>query len=128
MTLKRRSGGAWTDIATTLKRKESGSWVDLDVIKRRLSGAWTTIWQRLTINNQSVSVSVGVTATAGYRLNTSGVAEKREQASYTTLETWLSSGTSSNYESRCTVNSGTLAGGTANTWESLGTSREWFIQ
>ena len=78
MTLKRRSGGAWTDIATTLKRKESGSWVDLDVIKRRLSGAWTTIWQRLTINNQSVSVSVGVTATAGYRLNTSGVAEKRE--------------------------------------------------
>ena len=78
MTLKRRSGGAWTDIATTLKRKESGSWVDLDVIKRRLSGAWTTVWKRLTINDQAISVAVVAVATAGYRLNTSGVAEKRE--------------------------------------------------
>lgn len=129
MTLKRNAAGVQTDIATTLKRRLSGSWIDVDTVKRRLSGSWTTVWQRVNIANQSVSHSVGVgTARAGYRLNTSGAAEKREGGSYTTLETWLPFGTASGYEARVTVTLGTLTSGTSGSWLSLGSSQEWYIE
>ena len=76
-----------------------------------------------------MSHSVGVgTARSGYRLNTSGIAEERDGASYSTLETWLSAGSSSGYECRATVTFGTLTSGTTGTWLALSTSREWYVE
>ena len=99
-----------------------------DIVKRRLASAWTVAWQRINIADQNATHSVGSgTATGGYRLNTSGIVEKRLGGSYTTLETWLSFGTASNYECRATVISGALSSGTAGSWLSLGTSREWTV-
>lgn len=101
----------------------------VDLIKRRLSGAWTTAWQRITLNNASVSDSAIIgTAVAGYRLNTSGIAEKLVRITYTTLETWLAFGSASNYECRATLDSGALTSGTTGSWLALSSSREWKVE
>lgn len=68
----------------------------------------------------------GGTANAGYRLNSNGLAEGRQQTSFYTIETWLYSGVAGDYESRATLVSGPApTTGTLNTWESLSTSRQW---
>jgi|JI9StandDraft_1071089.scaffolds.fasta_scaffold41208_4 hypothetical protein len=128
MPFQRRDTGAWVDIATTRKRRDTGAWVNLDLVRRRSGGAWTVIWQSIIINNQSINRTAGAATTAGYRLNTSGIAEKLEGASYTTLETWLGSPgyASSSYEARATLQSGDpLSSGTVGTWQALSSSREW---
>lgn len=128
MTLKRMSGGAWTDIATTRKRRSGGAWVDIDVIKRRLGGVWVAIWQSINITDQNLYFSRPIgTTTAGYRLNSSGIVEARDFAGYSTLETWLVSGTASNYEAKATVLVGSVSTGTTGSWLSLGSSREWTV-
>lgn len=126
MTLKRMNSGSFTDI-TTLKRRVTGAWMNIDLIRRRVTGSWAVIFQSININDQAIYRAATTATTAGYRLNTSGVAEKREGATYTTLETWLISGyTSSDYEARATLLSGdALSSGTLNSWLALSSSREW---
>ena len=130
MTIKRKAAGAWTDIATTIKRNAAGSWVPVGTVKRRLSGAWVTIWPAAAaITDQSIT-SLGPTGTytAGYRLNTSGIAESRVQAAYSTIETWLVVGAASDYEVRATLVTGdALSSGVVGTWQTLSTSHEWLI-
>lgn len=77
------------------------------------------------LTDQNVSSTGALSRTAGYRLNTSGIAESLIQAAYTTLETWLLIGASSAYECRATLNSGTLSSGTTGSWLALSSSREW---
>lgn len=128
MPFQRRSGGSWVDIATTRQRRDTGAWVNLDLVRRRSGGAWTVIWQSITINDQSVNRTAGAATIAGYRLNTSGIAEKLEGITYTTLETWLGSPgySSSSYETRATLQSGDpLSSGTTGMWQALSSSREW---
>jgi len=129
MTFKRKAAGAWTDIATTIKRNAAGSWVQVGSVKRRLSGAWVTIWSAAAVTDQSIT-SMGPTGTrtAGYRLNTSGIAESRVQADYSTIETWLVVGAASDYEVRATLVTGdALTSGVVGTWQALSTSQEWRI-
>lgn len=88
------------------------------------------VWQlpTVSITDQSITVQrLSTSATAGYRLNSSGIAERLAGLTYTTLETWLLSGAASDYEVRVTLSSGTLSSGTTDTWQSLGTSREWTV-
>lgn len=128
MPFQRRNGGAWVDIATTRQRREGGGWVNLDLVRRRSGGSWAVIWQSIIITDRNISRTAGAATTAGYRLNTSGIAEKLEGAAYTTLETWLGSPgySSSSYESRATLQSGDpLSSGTTGTWQALSSSREW---
>ena len=128
MPFQRRDTGAWVDIATTRKRRDTGAWVNLDLVRRRSGGAWTVIWQSMTITDRSISRTAGAATVAGYRLNTSGVVEKVEGVTYTTLETWLGSPgyASSSYEARATLQSGDpLSSGTVGTWQALSSSREW---
>lgn len=128
MTLKRKAAGAWTDITTTLSRRESGSWVGIDLVKRRLSGAWTTLWQRIGIGDENIADSRGSgAAVAGYRLNTSGVIESRLGAAYATIGQWLALGSAGDYECFVTVNSGTLTLGTSGSWLALSSSCEWYV-
>ena len=129
MTLKRKAAGAWTNIATTVKRNAAGSWVQVGLVKRRLSGAWVTIWSAAAITDQYIT-SVGPTGprTAGYRLNTSGIAESLVQAAYSTIETWRVVGAGSDYEVRATLVTGdALTSGTVGTWQALSSSQEWQI-
>ena len=128
MTLKRKASGSFADITTTLKRRLSGAWVNVETISRRASGAWVVVWKRIVLSNQSIGHSTGTGgATAGYRLNTSGIAEKLVGASYSTLETWLSAGVASDYECRATVTFGMLTSGIDGTWLALSSSRRWYV-
>ena len=130
MAFKRKAAGAWTNIATTIKRNAAGSWVQVGSVKRRLSGAWVTIWSAAAaVTDQSIT-SLGPTGTltAGYRLNTSGIAESRVQAAYSTIETWLVVGAASDYEVRATLVTGdALTSGVVGTWQALSSPREWLI-
>lgn len=46
MTFARKSGGNVTP--TTVKRRSGGAWTNVQTIKRRLSGAWVTVWNAYT--------------------------------------------------------------------------------
>lgn len=83
----------------------------------------------VSITNQSLSAIGSSAQTVGYRLNTSGAAERNRNASYNTLETWLLTGASSDYEAYAFDNgsSASISGSALNTWLGLGTSREWTI-
>ena len=88
------------------------------------------VWELHTVNitDQSISdLRPSARATAGYRLNSSGIAESIVDVTYTTLETWLLSGAASDYEVRVTLSLGTLSSGTTGTWQNLGTSRSWTV-
>jgi hypothetical protein len=88
-----------------------------------------TVWARILISAQNIykSRSVGI-STAGYRLNTSGIAEDQSASGYSTLESWILFGTTSNYECRATLNSGTSPTGSAvGSWLALSSSREWYV-
>lgn len=88
------------------------------------------VWQLPTVNITDQSIQVinpSTRATAGYRLNSSGIAESLSNLAYTTLETWLLSGAASDYEVRVTLSLGTLSSGTTGTWQNLGTSRSWTV-
>ena len=94
------------------------------VINSFLSGSG-----QVSITSQTFADSVIDPADAfcRYRLNSNGNVEKYTGGVYSTLEVWLLSGVNSDYESRVTVNSGSLTSGTTGTWQVLSSSREWII-
>lgn len=65
--------------------------------------------------------------TAGYRLNTSGVAQSLNNGVSATLETWRLSGATADYEAMATAVSGTISSGTVGSWIALTTSPEWSV-
>lgn len=86
------------------------------------------IAQLAAITGQNISKLGGTigNSVAGYRLNTSGIAEKRLGAAYSTIETWLLVGASSAYQCKATLLSGDApTTGNLDTLEVLSTSREW---
>lgn len=130
MTFKRRSSGAWTDIAN-LKRRASGAWTNVANLYRRSSGLWVRIWPNLVqITDWSILVTgtLSGSAQAAYRLNASGIVEKGDKAVFSTLETWLLSGAAADYEVMVTRTggSGTLTG-TTGSWLALSTTRTWSV-
>ena len=134
-TFKRKSGGVMTTVSA-VKRSSAGSWTDVGFVQRRSAGAWTLVWPLFTVGISDQTVIASVTgggvpqgARAGYRLNSSGAAEEQVGAgSYSTLETWLTSGDVSLLQARVTVTSGSLTSGTTGTWINLSTSPEWYLQ
>lgn len=127
MTFAIKKSGAWTTPAT-MKRKSSGSWVDIAVVKAKKAGTWVQVWPLVAITNQSVERFASSALTASYTLNTSGIVQKTEGGSTTTLETWLLVGASSGYEARATVLSGDSPTGSAlATWLALSTTRAWTL-
>lgn len=96
----------------------SGALALLQTIRRSGSGL-------LQLSDQTVASLNPSPATAGYRLNSSGVAQSRVQNTYATLESWLISGAASDYEFRATLLSGTLSAGTVGSWLAGNSSPEW---
>lgn len=82
--------------------------------------------QAVSITNRNISLFNLGSASVTYQLTSTGLARKSENGSYTTLETWLNTGLSSDYEVRATLSSGdALFSGTTGSWLNLATSREW---
>lgn len=117
-TRKRRSGGAWVDI-TTAKRRSGGTWVDL----------FPAFTAQLTDRTVTASAVSPADATAAYKLDLNGsVYEAINNGADNLLETWRLSGTSADFESRATLNSGTLSTGTTGVWQVLSSSSVWTTQ
>lgn len=81
---------------------------------------------QVSISNQAIIASGTTSQTAAYQANLSGAIRGGENGVYSSLETWLRSGAASDYEIRATLLSGdAVESGTMNTWQGLGTTREW---
>jgi hypothetical protein len=83
----------------------------------------------VSITNQSAThgVTVPSTATAGYKLLSTGAVQTKG-ASYADQETWLLAGLNSDCECRATYQSGdALSTGTMDTWEVLSSTRTWTL-
>jgi len=128
MAFKRKAAGALVDIAATLSRRSAGAWVGVDLVLRQLSGAWVVLWKRVALDDISIThFPPSGSATAGYRLNSSGVAESLEGVAYATVGQWIAIGTSDDFECRATITGGALSSGTTGAWLSLTSSREWKV-
>lgn len=80
----------------------------------------------VSITNRSISKAAAGAVTVSYQLTNGGLVRKSENGAYTTLETWLLSGSASDYEARVPIVGGdSLSSGTVGSWLNLGTSREW---
>jgi hypothetical protein len=82
----------------------------------------------VSITNQNVEYAFeGLgNRVAGYRLNTAGNAQGRENTNYYTLENWLVSGASSDYVAYVTATGDTVTG-TLNAEVALSSSPEWYV-
>lgn len=128
MAFKRKAAGALVDIAATLSRRSAGAWVGVDLVRRKLSGVWVVIWKRVALDDISIAHRPpSGSATAGYRLNSSGVAESLEGVTYATVGKWIALGTSDDFECQATITDGLLSSGTTGAWLSLTSSQEWKV-
>lgn len=123
MTFQVKKTGSMATPAA-VKRKDAGSFTDVGFVKAMEAGSWVVVWPILTasITNRTVSASGASAggATAGYMVSSDGdVYEKIGLGSYTSFETWLTSGANTNFEVRFTLISSNGIGsltGTLNTW------------
>ena len=127
MAFNIRKSGAWV-APSFVKRREAGSWTSVSTIKAKKSGAWEQVWPLVSITDQNVNRIASTALTATYTVNTSGIVQKTEGGSTTTLETWLQVGASSAYEVRATLLSGdTPTGSALASWLALSTTRAWTL-
>lgn len=113
-------GGVWKPI--------TGAWIGVGGVWRRMI---ETIFAQLTGRSITWATASPADARVGYRLTSSGLVEGSRGASILWNQdygTWRVLGTSSDYEVRATLNSGTLTSGTTGSWLSLGTTRAWTVE
>lgn len=82
----------------------------------------------VAISNQDIhDTTIGPTAEAQYTLALSGAASSVTSGggSVPISGEWLTSGSSSDFEVRATIVSGSVTSGTIGSWENLGTTRTW---
>jgi hypothetical protein len=86
----------------------------------------TTSGGSVSITDRSINVLGFGNQTASYLLTPAGLVRKGDNGVYTTLETWLNSGSAADYEVRVTETGGDgLTSGTVNTWLTLASNQEW---
>ena len=128
MAFNIRKSGAWSGTGS-VKIRKAGAWATAGFVKVMKSGVWVTVWPLVAITNQSISRVASTATQATYTLNTSGIVQKSEGGSTTTLETWLLNGAAGDYEARATVSSGDSPTGSAlSTWLALSSTRAWTLQ
>lgn len=83
---------------------------------------------RVLVTNQNIE-SNGTGNAAGYRLNSSGAAQKDAGAgSYSSISgEWMLTGAAADYECRFHEISGTVSTGTVDTWQALSSTRTWTV-
>lgn len=82
----------------------------------------------VSITNRTVNVLGAGYQEAGYQLTNTGVVNELDNGAASFLESWLSSGSPSDYQVRVTDIGGGLTGGSGTgSWLSLGTTRQWWV-
>lgn len=126
MPLAINDAGTWRTIAAVYVN-DAGTWRTIKVIYVNDAGTWRATYV-------SDPISIGVTSVdrndggslAQYQLNSDGSIYTNPAGSLVAAGTWTSfAATAGDYESRMTIVSGGVSGGTIGTWENLGTTRTW---
>jgi hypothetical protein len=106
---------------------DSGTWRSCKAVYVNDSGSWRTVFA-------SNPISIGVTSVtrndggslAQYQLNADGNIYTNPGGTLGVAGTWTSfAATAGNYESRMTIVSGAVSGGTIGSWENLSVTRTW---
>jgi hypothetical protein len=81
---------------------------------------------RVSVTNQNIDAAGG--ATAGYRLNSSGAAQKSTGGAYSDITNqWLLTGAAGDYECKFAEVIGTVSTGTVDTWLACSSTRTWTV-
>lgn len=83
----------------------------------------------IAISDRTISASHSLGATAGYKLDSAGLALENINGTSTSFESWCShASVTGNYEVLATLSSGTSPSGSAvGSWLSLSSTREWYL-
>lgn len=85
----------------------------------------TTTYFPVSISPQWIaSYNSGASTTASYSIFSDGTIRDHNLL---VLETWLPTGTASNFEARVTVTGGSLSSGATGSWVGLGSNRTWSL-
>lgn len=71
MSLKRYSGGVWTDCAS-IKKYSAGAWADCQSVKKYSGGAWGNVWEGIASVKYSEKKSALDSNYFGYKPSSSG--------------------------------------------------------
>ncbi len=132
-----RDAGVWQEVQE-MHVRVSGVWQEVQEGWVRVSGVWQQFYQAsflVELSAQSYSSTTnGATDRSGVRIATDRDIDEIQTTTPTYIDRgdWLLvGGTASNYEVRCTVNSGTVTGGATcdgSTYLALSTNREWYVE
>lgn len=130
MDMHVRDGGVWKAVKK-LWVKDGGTWKQVQKAHVRDGGTWKQFLAYIaaSITNQSLADLVldPADASVTYRLGSDGDVYESNTLGTVSLETWLDGGSSSDFEVRATLNSGTLSSGATGSWLSLSSDREWSV-
>lgn len=135
MTFVRKSGGSSVNVAAVKVRKE-GAWATPGFVRRRSGGAWVDLavpggTSASIIDRSIFSGGPNGTRVAGYQVNADGTTYTKNALAaggyVGTGETWRLVGTSGLYEVRATLLSGSAPAGVLNTWANLSASQTWSV-
>ena len=132
MPLKVWNGSSWTEVGY-MKVWNGSSWASLTNAYAWDGSAWKKYFPSVKVTDVScinlTKAGIGGTASATYRLASSGQASRQQGAGLVSITgEWLvGSGTTSDYEVQGTwaAGGGTISGPTG--WVSLGTTRDWTL-
>jgi hypothetical protein len=108
----------------------SGVWKFIAGMWVGVGGAWKNFFSAVTLNDHSVTATRTASGTASAQLSVLGTGIIREirNGVTTDLETWLTSGSASDYDFRMTMVSGTSFGGSAlGTWLNAASTLTWAL-
>jgi hypothetical protein len=122
MSLSVGVSGTWKTVAQ-LSVGVGGAWKTVTAGWVGVAGVWKQFYAALDlIGGYAYAQSTSpADATATYALTNTGL----EQRTGLSDNTWLLSGSASDYDVRATLLTGTLTSGTTGSWLSLGTTRSW---
>lgn len=137
MTIKINDGGIWKDANASIN--VGGTWKAATSVKINVGGVWKEVGYVAPVVTVAASYTSGnfdssapYLSGSGYRINPTGALEERanpDGLTFTTVATWLTSGTASDVEWRITTTSTntTIYGVTVGAWNNAGTLLEFYI-
>lgn len=81
----------------------------------------------VSISGHEISDFAVGSATAGLTFTPTGLVQGLRNFTWSTLETWLFSGTAADYQVRVTDTYSLLTSGPVGTWETLNTNPTWYL-
>ena len=134
MSFNFKVGGTWQTLSSAWV-KVAGTWQEVSSAWVKVAGTWEEVFRNLAVTLYPDTFTLHTTGDndptySGIQLNSNGTQYRYAFNGGTLgLTTWLLGGTAAQFWARCTVNAGTLDGGSSatGTWLNLAITRDWYI-